>query len=600
MVDPRIYRAGLALVAIAVIVFGFSLEGPPAPEATNMTPPAWSITRTELQDLAQTRTRDDATGPRAFAAYVAGRLAHAVDTGGSDNFKVSTAQVNAPTASGARAVEFVTASRIGLDSGTIAVVSDRDAPGVAGVSGTAVLIALAHALAGETQNHSIMLISSDAEVGSAGATALARTLAGAGQPIEAVLVLGDLAAAHPSNPLVSPFSNVEAVAPPVLTLTALHYLQSQTGLGGGGASLGAQLAHLAIPLTLTGQGPFAANGIPAVLVSLAGDRTSVPGEAINANRPAEVFAAIAQTLDALDANPPVPGPSAYLVLSGKLVPLWAVRLLVLILILPVALATIDALARTRRRGHSLSRWVAWALAGSIPFLLAVAVVRLAQLAGLLSAPPGVVGPGAAPLTGAGIGVLAAAAIAWIAGVAFVRPFCIKLALERLGRHDGRRPASAAGDAAAVAVSLVLSVTALIVWALNPFAAVLLVPALHLWLWLAQPGVRARRPLVALLVVVGALPAVVLVGYYAHSFGLLAPVKLAWSATLLVAGGGLPLVATVYWSFVLGSFVSVVILGIRASRSAATLARVEPVVTVRGPIGYAGPGSLGGTESALRR
>jgi hypothetical protein len=182
----------------------------------------------------------------------------------------------------------------------------------------------------------------------------------------------------------------------------------------------------------------------------------------------------------------------------------------------------------------------------------------------------------------------------------VRPFAIKLALEHLGRHDGKRPASAAGDAAAVAVSVVLSVTAVIVWVLNPFAAVLLVPALHLWLWLAQPGVRARRPLVALLVVLGALPVVVLVGYYAHAFGLLAPGPFVWSATLLVAGGGIPLVAIVYWSIALGSFVSVVILAVRASRSAAVLARVEPVVTVRGPIGYAGPGSLGGTESALRR
>ena len=38
-------------------------------------------------------------------------------------------------------------------------------------------------------------------------------------------------------------------------------------------------------------------------------------------------------------------------MSGKLVPLWAVRLLVLALILPVAATTLDAAARTRRRGH---------------------------------------------------------------------------------------------------------------------------------------------------------------------------------------------------------------------------------------------------------
>ena len=597
MVDPRIYRAGLALVLIAVIVFGFSLEGPPAPASTAMTPPAWSTTSNDLQALAQTRERLGGGNSAAFAGYVAGRLRGAVK--GSQQFRVSTTSVRAPTAAGPRPLELVTASKVGLTNGTIVIVADRDTPGEAGVSGTAVLIGLAHALAGETQNHSIMLVSSGASVGSAGATELARTLARSGQPIDAVLVLGDLAAAHPSKPVVSPYSGTEAVAPAVLTLTASHYLQTQAELGGGGLSLGAQIAHLAVPMTLTDQGPYAARRIPAVLVSLSGDRPSTVGEAISPNRTGDVFAAIVQTVDALDAAQPVPAPSTYLVLSGKLVPLWAVRLLVLILILPVVLATVDALARARRRGHSLSRWLAWTLAGAIPFLLAVAVVRVAQLAGILHGPPGLVAAGAVALHGAGIAVLAIAGLAWIAGVVFVRPFCIKLALEHLGRH-GRRPTSAAGDAAAVAVSVVMCAVALIVWVLDPFAALLLVPALHLWLWLAQPGVRARRPLVAALVIAGVLPAVVLAGYFAHSFALMSPLQFAWSATLLIAGGGLSLVAAVYWSIALGALVSVVVLAVRASRSAATLAQVEPVVTVRGPIGYAGPGSLGGTESALRR
>jgi len=600
MVDPRIYRAGLALVAIAVIVFGFSLQAAPAPETTSMTPPAWSVTGHQLQALEQTRQRDDALGPAAFAQYIAGQLGVAVNTGGTSGFRVSTADVQVPTAAGEREVETVTATRTGVATGTIVVVSDHDAPGEAGVSGTAVLIALAHALAGETQNHSVELVSTGAQVGSAGAAELARTLAGSGQPIDAVLVLGDLAAAHPSEPLVSAFSDAEELAPPLLTLTAAHYLQAQTGLSGGGASLGAQLAHLAVPMTLTDQGPFAGHGIPAVLISLAGARPSAPGEAISASRTAQVFAAIAQTLDALDAGPAVPAPAAYLVLGGELVPLWAVRLLALILILPVVLATVDALARTRRRGHSIARWVAWTLAGALPFLAAAAVIRLAAVAGALHAPPGLIGAGAVKLTGAGIAVIAAAAIVWALGFAVLRPFAIKLALEHLGRRGGRRPTSAAGDAAAVAVSLVLCTTAVVVWVLDPFAALLLVPALHLWIWLAQPEVRARRAVVALFVLVAALPALALVGYYGHSFGLLEPVRLAWSATLLIAGGGLPLVAAAYWSVALGCLTSVVILGVRASRSAAALGRVEPVVTVRGPIGYAGPGSLGGTESALRR
>lgn len=595
MVDPRIYRAGLALVAIAVIVFGFSLQPAPAPATTPMTPPAYAGPR--LHALAGART---AAGSEArFATYVEGQLSGAVNVGGATGFDVAESSAEVQTATGMRSVPVVTASRTGVQAGTIVVVADRDAPGEAGVSGTAVLIGLAHALAGESQNHSIVLVSIGAPVGSAGATALARSLARAGQSIDAVLVLGDLAAAHPSEPVVVPFSDSETVAPPALTLTVARYLRAQTGIAAGGANFGAQLAHLAIPLTLTEQGPFAGRGMPAVLVSLAGSRLTAPGEAVNDGRPAEAYGAILETVDALDGAAPPPAPSAYLVLSGKVVPLWAVRLLVLALILPAGLATIDAFARTRRRGHSITRWLVWALAGAVPFIVVLAILELAHVAGLLPAPPALVGAGTVKLTASGAAVIAVAAIGWIAAFVLLRPLCIRVALNHLG-HSAKRPSTAAGDAAAVALSVVMCVTALVVWALNPFAAALLIPAVNLWLWLAQEEVRARRWLVAALVLGGALPALAVLGYDAHSFGLMSPGQFAWSATLLVAGGGIPAAAAIYWSVVLGCLTSAVILGVRASRSAATHARVEPVVTVRGPIGYAGPGSLGGTKSALRR
>jgi hypothetical protein len=52
-----------------------------------------------------------------------------------------------------------------------------------------------------------------------------------------------------------------------------------------------------------------------------------------------------------------------------------------------------------------------------------------------------------------------------------------------------------------------------------------------------------------------------------------------------------------WSLVAGCVASVIALLVRAAR------RTEPEeapVTIRGPVTYAGPGSLGGTKSALRR
>jgi hypothetical protein len=67
--------------------------------------------------------------------------------------------------------------------------------------------------------------------------------------------------------------------------------------------------------------------------------------------------------------------------------------------------------------------------------------------------------------------------------------------------------------------------------------------------------------------------------------------------LLLAGHAVGLVAVLEWSVFLGCGVVVSSVLLLASRQP----RPEQApVTVRGPVSYAGPGSLGGTESALRR
>ena len=50
------------------------------------------------------------------------------------------------------------------------------------------------------------------------------------------------------------------------------------------------------------------------------------------------------------------------------------------------------------------------------------------------------------------------------------------------------------------------------------------------------------------------------------------------------------------SLIAGSLTSSALLAVGRQR----VSRIAPAVTVRGPVTYAGPGSLGGTESALRR
>jgi hypothetical protein len=593
MVDPRIYRGFLVLVAFAVIVFGFSLEDQPRSLSTTIAPGQFFGNVGATMDWLAKSYPDRAPGSpgdQQLATYVAGQMQHA-------GFTVRTDGFSADTTAGKQQLENVIASRPGLGSGTVVVVSHRDAVGAgeADTSGTAVLLGLARALSGETLSRSVTLISTSGQIGASGAGRLAASLRG--QPVDAVILLGDLASRAVRSPVVVPWSDTDLLAPPLLTRTLSGYVATEAGIPAQSGGLAGQVARLAFPFATTEQAPFAADGIPAVLLSLSGDRPVAGAEPLAPSaRTADLAMAVLQTVNALDRGPGVGSPSAYLVISGQLVPLWAVRLLVLALILPVAACTLDAVARTRRRGHTLIRWLGWVLSGAVPFLIGLLMLLIARATGLLSfTPPGAVAGSGVTMTGGDLTVLLVALLLVAASFAFLRPLCLRLLARQLP-DSARRPESPAADAAAVALSVVLCVVAVVVWALDPFAALLLVPALHMWLWLAQPGARAHRWSMALLLVIGFVPIGLVLFYYANAYGL-APGALAWSLALL-PGGAMSILTALCWALALGCAASAVIIGLRAVRASAALAG-QPV-TVRGPASYAGPGSLGGTKSALRR
>lgn len=597
MVDPRIYRGFLVLVAFAVIVFGFSLQNQPASLGATVAPGqffsgAYATMKKLAKDYPQ--RAPGSSGDQRLANYVQRQL-----SGGKGSqihgFSVKTEDSTLSTAAGDRTLETVTATRPGVRGGTVVVVSHRDATrphAVADMSGTAVMLDLARVLSGETLNRSVTLVSVSGQVGAAGATQLAESLVG--QQVDAVVVLGNLAGGSARNPIVVPWSTSDSLAPPLLVNTLVKFVSVQAGLKNQGSGIAGQFVRLAFPFALTEQAPFDARGIPAVLLSLSGDRPSLGSVPLgSAGRLAGLGAAVLGAVNALDNGPPVTAPSSYLVLSGKVVPLWAVRLLVLALLLPVVATTVDAAARAQRRGHTLVRWLGWVLSGAVPFVVGLVALLIARAGGLLSVtPPGAVGAGV-QLTGGDVAVLLVVLALVILSFVFLRPVCLR-ALTRLPEL-GRRPVSPAADAAAVALSVVTCVLTLVIWVRDPFAAVLLVPALHLWLWLAQPGARSHRWSAALLVLLAAVPAVLVLAYYANSYGL-SPVGLAWSLALMT-GGALPVVTALCWSVALGCLASAVVIAARATQATAA---PEPTVTVRGPAGYAGPGSLGGTQSALRR
>ena len=99
---------------------------------------------------------------------------------------------------------------------------------------------------------------------------------------------------------------------------------------------------------------------------------------------------------------------------------------------------------------------------------------------------------------------------------------------------------------------------------------------------------------------GLAPAVLLIAFYARQLGL-GPGQVAYTAVLLIAGGHAGLMGAILWSVALGCVVTAgMIVASPAAAPPGAKLDDEVEITIRGPLSYAGPGSLGGTESALRR
>jgi hypothetical protein len=150
------------------------------------------------------------------------------------------------------------------------------------------------------------------------------------------------------------------------------------------------------------------------------------------------------------------------------------------------------------------------------------------------------------------------------------------------------------------IVLVLGVLGSVVWLGNPYTALLVIGAMHLWLLLAAPELRPRRVGALALVALALLPLVGLIVFYARQLGM-GPGEVAWSAVLLLAGGHVGFGSALLWSIGLGCAAAASMLALERSPEPLAPAPGEPAeITIRGPLSYAGPGSLGGTESALRR
>jgi hypothetical protein len=619
----RVYRAAFLPALVALFVVAFALENRPAPATSRLAAQAFDDSRAFGPGRAPVRDSLRELG-NAFPSRrpgsdgdlgVAGRVETALRTNG---FRVSRSDVDGRTVDGRRDLTTVVGVRPGLSARRIVVLAHRDSvrtQGLADLSGTAALIELARIfrsrsdspvrpgessrLVGRDLAKTLVLVStSGGSGGAAGARAWAREAGG----IDAVLVLGDLAGERVRKPWVVPWSNSDSAPPIGLRRTVEAAVRQEVGSQPGGARAPAQWIRRAAPATVSEQGEVLRSGLPAVELSVSGERGPDPGGRILQDRLGEFGRAALRTVTAVDevgeregvaqragSRPAFAGETAGIVTMRKVLPDWAVRLLIGTLLLPALLAALDGFFRARRRRLAVGRWLQWIAAGAVAPVVAWLWTQALVAVGAFSPPPAPVMPDATPFAiGGALAMLSTAlvgAFVWFGG----RPGLLRII--------GRRGNAAAGGAAA-ALGVVVCGIAAVVWVANPFAAALLLPAAHLWLFAASPGSRLRGRLGVVALVAGlALPALALL-YYALALGL-GPLELVWWLFELVAGGHVSPATIVAWSL-LGSCVGAFVVVLRTrERLAANIETGEPIVT-RGPVSYAGPGSLGGTESALKR
>jgi hypothetical protein len=587
MLDARIYRAALIPVLLAAIVCAFSLQDRPAPITTTLAPDAFSGSRTagQLADLAEAFPVRRPGGPAdgALAARIAAELRS------MGPFEVSTARFRGETIDGERPLTTVMARQVGAPGPELVIVAHRDAAArgaQAELSGTAVMLELARVVAGGRLRRTVTFVStSGGSGGAAGARDLAERLAG---PIDAILVLGDMTAGT-ERAFAANWSESSSLGPVRLQRTVEAAVREEAGRRPDDPSSFTQWTRIAFPGALGEQGPLIAAGLPAVLLSASGERPPPAGGGRGAGgaRLSGFGRAALRSLVALDEGPDLRArPARQVVTVRKVLPSWAARLLIGALLLAPILATIDGFARVRRRRLPVSPWLGWIAAGAAPFALAAAFATVLGLTGLLAAtPPGPVPAGTIPVDGPARAALIATALAGVLAVVG-RP----LLLRAIGAQRGFD-----GPGAGTALLLVWCALAAGLWILNPFAAAFMVPAAHLWLLLAAPGVRVRRGVALMIVALSLAPFALAALVLAGQAGL-GPLDFAWAALLSVAGGHVGPLAWLFWSAAAGCAAGAVVLAWRSRRP-----EREPDgrVTVRGPISYAGPGSLGGTESALR-
>jgi hypothetical protein len=522
-------RIGIGVLLLAALVAAFSLRGLPTPLQADL--PAEAFDGAAATTMARTIARDTpertagSPGDASLAVAVAAELRRALPTA-----VVTTDEFEADTPDGRRTLRNVTAVLPGQPGPELLVVAHRDAIGrgsAAEASATAGLVGLARAAGQSRFRHTVRFVSTDGASGGglSGATRLARTLRA---PVAAAIVLGDLSGGPDRQPTVVPWSNATRAAPLRLTRTVEEALRTEGLRPRDSEGVWKQLVRRGLPASVGEQAELNQGGIPAVLLSAGGATPPAADATVDPGRLRAFGRSALRSLLAVDEVGRSVGPQQTgLVVAGQEVPSWALRVLLLTLLVPLAVGALVLGIAVHREGIHLLAGATWAVGCAAGPLIAGLIAVGAGRVGL--AWPALPAPfaGEAVRTGFGAAVLVVVLLAILAGTtAAARPY---LTREATGHHRPTRPAVAFG------VFLILLVPVLVLVAINPLAAVLLLPALVAWPASVAPlpGVQPLHR-VGLALLGAALPFAALVTL-ASTLDV-SVTQLPWWLVLLVAGG----------------------------------------------------------------
>jgi hypothetical protein len=585
VIEPRVYRAAFIPALLAVVLAMFSLESRPRPLAQGLAADVLFEGELAAGSAASIAGRYEdrragRPGDRAAGQLVARTLRQRGFTVERDRF----------THAG-RSLVNVMGRRAGRTRSQLVIVAARDARGVPDAAGsaadTAALLELARAFEGRPSQRTLLLASVDGStLGEVGAERLARRL-GDAELVQAVLVVSNLGSRERRGSLIVPWSNDTRRAGIGLQRTVADSIREELEEEVGATGWIGQLFRLSFPLGIGAQGVFLERGFDSVRISGSGELPG--GGQLDEDVLGGLGRATLRALTALDAGRrPERGPDSYVTAVSQVMPGWVIALIALAFLGPVLVTSVDAFARARRRRVAVGPWFRWLATWIAPFLAALAAAGLLALAGATpDPPPNPVAPSDNPLDAAAAGVLLGVAVA--GALAF-------LAARALSRRSGELE-DPAEPGAACAVALVSAAAALLLWLVNPYAALMVVPAAHLWMLatLVDPGPPRRAR--AVMVAVGLSP-LVLVALYHLVVLRMDPVTGTWYLLLLVAAGGVELTLALLGCIWLGCLAATVAM-VRAKPDPEPPAPSEQPA-VFGPGAHAGPGALGGTESALRR